>query len=179
MKLVPTSLAQTYVVETARFKDERGVFVKTFHEKTFRELGLETSFPEEYYSVSRKKVLRGLHFQVPPHQHTKLVYCVAGSVFDAVLDLREHSHTYGKYETFELDEDSANALYVPPGLAHGFYALSEKAIMLYKVSTAYSPEHDTGILWNSIDIPWPDTDPVISERDRQLAEFDKFVSPFK
>jgi len=160
------------------FRDERGFFVKTFHQDVFKKNGLETNFSEEYYSFSYKRVLRGLHFQLPPMDHAKLVYCILGKVFDAVVDLRIGSPTYGKFETFELSSDKANMIYIPKGLAHGFYVLSENAIMMYKVTTIYSPEHDTGILWNSVGIPWPDEKPIISQRDSQFISFADFKSPF-
>ena len=160
-------------------KDERGTFVKTFHQDIFKANGLETHFAEEYYSFSHKRVLRGLHFQLPPMDHVKLVYCIFGKVLDAVVDLRVGSPTYGKFEIFELSSEKANMIYIPKGLAHGFYVESENAIMMYKVTTVYSPEHDTGILWNSVDIPWPDEKPIISQRDSQFQTFADFQSPFR
>jgi len=122
------------------YNDNRGLFVKTFQKNIFRDFGLEFDFEEEYYSCSKKGVLRGLHFQLPPHEHSKLVYCIEGNVFDAVVDLRINSMTYGEYVTVELSAKKANMLYVPPGLAHGFYVLSKRATMVYKVSTVYSPK---------------------------------------
>jgi len=160
------------------FKDERGSFVKTFHENVFKENGLETHFSEEYYSFSHKRVLRGLHFQLPLMDHVKLVYCVYGRVLDAVVDLRVGSPAYGNFETFELSAEQANMVYIPKGLAHGFYVLSEGAIMMYKVTTVYSPEHDTGILWRSANIPWPDERPIISKRDSEFIALENFKSPF-
>ena len=161
------------------YNDNRGLFVKTFQKNIFRDFGLEFDFEEEYYSCSKKGVLRGLHFQLPPHEHSKLVYCIEGNVFDAVVDLRINSMTYGEYVTVELSAKKANMLYVPPGLAHGFYVLSKRATMVYKVSTVYSPKYDTGILWNSTGIPWPDKNPIISKRDSQFLKFEQFKSPFK
>ncbi len=160
------------------FKDERGRFIKTLHNDVFRANGLESCYAEEYYTVSSKSVLRGLHFQIPPKDHIKLVYCVFGKVLDAVVDLRVGSPTYGEFETFELSAEKANMIYIPKGLAHGFYVLSESAIMVYKVTTVYSPEHDTGILWNSVGIPWPDEKPIISKRDSEFRAFKDFKSPF-
>lgn len=168
-----------YEIKPEIIDDDRGQFVKIFHKDFYVQNHLENNYSEEYYSISNRGVLRGLHFQIPPHEHVKLVYCVEGCVFDAVVDLRKNSTTYGKYETFELSSKKANMLYIPPGLAHGFYVLSERAIMVYKISTVYSPKHDTGILWNSANIPWPDKNPVISKRDSQFIEFDQFQSPFK
>lgn len=160
------------------FKDDRGAFVKIFHQDIFALNNLESHFSEEYYSFSYKSVLRGLHFQIPPLEHTKIVYCVSGEVIDAVVDLRLNSPTYGKYELFNLSATTANIIYIPPGLAHGFYVASRDAILLYKVTTVYSPEHDAGIHWNSVGIPWPDANPTISKRDINFLTFSEFKSPF-
>lgn len=159
-------------------RDERGSFVKTFQQKLFSGLGLRTAFAEEYYSWSRHRVLRGLHFQTPPHDHVKLVYCVSGSVIDVVLDVRTGSPTYGRHVQVELSADKANMLYIPSGLAHGFYVTGDHAIMLYKVTTEYSPEHDSGIRWDSAGIPWPDAHPIISKRDSAFPGLTDFASPF-
>lgn len=177
-KIAKTTLHGCFELTPSVHKDERGIFVKTFHCEEFKEHGLETDFKEEYYSVSRKNVLRGLHFQRPPHDHVKLVYCVCGEVFDAVLDLRKNSPTYGKYAAFEISAAKGNMLYVPKGLAHGFYALSDGAVMMYKVSTVYSPMHDSGILWNSVGIPWPTDRPIISRRDSLFEPFSAIASIF-
>lgn len=158
--------------------DERGVFVKTFHKEVFAQFSMETHFAEEYYSSSVKGVLRGLHFQTPPHDHVKIVYCVEGEVFDAVVDMRKGSPTYGEFIIFSLSSKKANMLYIPKGVAHGFYVISNTATLMYKVTTQYSPEHDTGILWSSVDIPWPDKEPIISVRDRSFVKFADFNSPF-
>lgn len=159
--------------------DERGTFVKTFHEPEFKTLGLETEFKEEYFSVSKKGVLRGLHFQKPPHDHVKMVYCVEGRVFDAVLDLRRNSSTYGQYASFELSAEKANMLYLPKGVAHGFYALDERVIMMYKVSTVYSKDHDSGVLWHSAGIKWPSVSPIISPRDASFPAFSEKADYFQ
>jgi dTDP-4-dehydrorhamnose 3,5-epimerase len=95
-----------------------------------------------------------------------------------VVDLRIQSPTYGKFEVFSLSAEKANMVYIPIGLAHGFEVLSETAIMIYKVSTVYSPEHDTGILWNSVNIPWQTRNPIISQRDQDFCCFDNFNTPF-
>jgi dTDP-4-dehydrorhamnose 3,5-epimerase len=115
---------------------------------------------------------------LPPKEHTKIVYCVQGSVQDVVVDLRIQSPTYGKFEVFSLSAEKANMVYIPIGLAHGFEVLSETAIMMYKVSSVYSPEHDTGILWNSVNIPWQTRNPIISQRDQSFIEFPNFRSLF-
>jgi dTDP-4-dehydrorhamnose 3,5-epimerase len=159
--------------------DERGTFVKTFHRDMFLEHGLETNFAEEYYSRSAHGVLRGLHFQLPPQDHVKIVYCVDGEVLDAVVDLRIGSPTYGTHQTFSLSGEKANMLYIPAGLAHGFYVTGSHATMMYKVTTVYSPEHDAGIHWQSAGIPWPVEQPVVSLRDARFAPLAAFESPFR
>jgi len=160
-------------------KDSRGMFIKIFHAPDFKALGLDADFKEEYYSVSKKGVLRGLHFQDPPAALSKLVFCVEGDILDAVVDLRKKSKTYGKYFTVKLSTRRANMLYIPKGCAHGFYALSKKVVMLYKTSAVYSPEHDTGIRWDSAGIKWPCKKPVLSPRDASFQPFNEFKTPFK
>lgn len=159
--------------------DNRGRFVKIFHEQEFSVMGLETNFAEEYYSVSKKNVIRGLHFQLPPMDHVKMVYCIEGEVMDAVVDLRVGSPTYGQFELFELSATKANGLYIPKGMAHGFCVRSEQAIMVYKVSTVYSSHCDAGMLWNSVGIPWPTGNPILSDRDQGFPIIDELVSPFR
>ena len=173
-----SKIPDCYELQPKIFEDERGSFVKTFYEDVFQSHNLETHFPEEYYSVSVKNVLRGLHFQLPPQEHTKMVYCVEGEVLDVVVDLRLNSPTHGQFTTFDVSAKKANIIYIPPGLAHGFYVKSDRAIMMYKVSTVYSPNEDTGILWNSLPIPWGSDNPIISQRDQSFISFDDFKSPF-
>ena len=179
MRLTEIALPGCYEIQTNPLEDLRGRFVKVFHKEIFANLGLEINFAEEYCSVSYHRVLRGLHFQVPPHEHLKLVYCVEGRVLDVVVDLRVGSPQYGKFATIELSAQKGNMLYIAPGLAHGFYVLTDKAIMIYKVTSVYSAEHDTGILWNSAGIPWPDPQPIISPRDRGFVTLSEFLSPFR
>lgn len=174
----PTPIPGCYEIQPRVHKDERGTFIKTFHSGDYAALGLETGFREEYYSVSAKSVLRGLHFQKPPRDHAKLVYCARGLVFDAVLDLRRSSPAFGKHYSLELSGEKGNMLYIPRGLAHGFCALSDGTEMFYKVTSEYSPDHDCGILWSSADIPWPAENPVVSARDRSFESFSEFKTPF-
>lgn len=178
MDLRQTTLAGCYEIIPSFFCDERGSFVKTFHFDTFIKHGLNTEWKEEYYSVSKQGVLRGLHFQLPPHDHEKLVYCTAGCVFDVAVDLRVGSPSYGEHFQLELNAEKANMLYIPRGFAHGFCVKSESATMMYKVSSVYAPEHDGGILWSSVGIKWPEDKPVLSLRDSQFQDFSTFKSPF-
>lgn len=173
-----SSIAGCFQVTPKLVHDSRGRFVKIFHKKHFLDRGLHAEFEEEYYSHSSRGVIRGLHFQNPPHDHVKIVYCVAGEVFDVVLDLRIGSPTYGKTATFNLSAEKGNYVYIPKGLAHGFCALEDETTVIYKVGTMYSPNHDAGIRWDSLDIPWPNENPIISKRDLQFPPFESFNSPF-
>jgi dTDP-4-dehydrorhamnose 3,5-epimerase len=159
-------------------EDERGSFTKTFQQEVFEHSHLEIHYTEEYFSRSKQNVIRGLHFQLPPEECVKMVYCIDGEVIDVVLDLRVGSPTYGKHEIFNLNDRLANILYIPIGLAHGFYTKSETATMIYKVSKSYSPVCDAGIRWDSAEIPWPTKTPTISKRDSEFISLDDFKSPF-
>jgi dTDP-4-dehydrorhamnose 3,5-epimerase len=178
MKLKKTGIDGCYEIMPLDLKDHRGRFVKPYHVEDFKALGLDLVIREEYYSVSKRNVLRGLHFQLPPKATKKLVTCLDGVILDAVVDLRKNSPSYLKNFTIELSEEKGNLLFIPEGLAHGFCALSEEATVLYMCSEVYSPEHDTGIRWDSAGIPWPVVDPVVSEKDRQMITLEQFNSPF-
>ncbi len=177
-ELTATPLNGCYEIKPKIQNDDRGRFVKIFQRPEFAKLGLEIDFQEEYYSVSHAGVVRGLHFQRPEMDHAKLVYCVSGGVFDVVVDLRVGSPTYAKSYSIELNAIQANCLYIPKGFAHGFAVVTGQATMVYKVSTVYSPEHDDGVLWDSIDINWPITNPILSTRDSKFSPLNKFHSPF-
>ena len=178
MKIISTSIDGCYVIEPNIFEDNRGSFVKTFDLNIFKKLDLETSFVEDFYSVSNQNVLRGLHFQTPPNEHSKIVYCIEGEIFDAVLDLRKDSKTYQKFETFKLDSSNPQMLFIPKGVAHGFYVFSKIAVVCYKVSSIHSKSNDSGVLWNSADIPWPTDNPIMSRRDQSFIALKDFDSPF-
>jgi dTDP-4-dehydrorhamnose 3,5-epimerase len=158
--------------------DARGRFFKTFHSDVFASHGLETKFLEEYFSWSKAGVIRGMHFQTPPHEHTKIVSCLIGSVMDVVVDLRKGSPTFGKAIQLILSAKQANMLYIPSGLAHGFGVLEGEALMHYKVSNLYAPQHDAGIRWDSLGIAWGIKNPIMSERDQSLERLETFQSPF-
>ncbi len=173
-----TGIAGCFELQPIVRADSRGKFVKTFHTEYFAENDLETSFPEQYYSVSRKGVLRGMHFQLPPNGHSKLVYCTAGTILDVALDLRRESPTYAHHISLDISADKGNMLYLPEGLAHGFYSITE-ATVAYNVGTVYNPESDAGILWDSIGMDWPNSNPDLSERDTTFPTLDEFQSPFR
>ncbi len=178
MRLLETPIAGCFEIDYVSSTDKRGRFVKTFADGAYREFGLRADWKEEYYSVSARNVMRGMHFQTPPMQYAKLVYCVSGAVLDVVLDLRKASATYGKAASFELSARKANIIYMSEGLAHGFMSLSDESIMQYKVTAVHSPVNDRGILWNSFGFDWPLAQPIISERDQLHPSLDSFESPF-
>jgi dTDP-4-dehydrorhamnose 3,5-epimerase len=179
MKLSKTTIPGCYELEFISREDARGSFVKTFHTTAFRELGLESGFSEGFYSVSHQNVLRGMHFQLPPMDGAKLVYCLQGRILDVALDLRTGSPSYGKFTTFQLSSANPTAAYIPRGVAHGFYSLSEPSVVVYQVSSEYEPNLDTGVRWDSFGFDWPNTNPGVSERDSKLVRFNDFMSPFR
>ncbi|RRV12934.1 dTDP-4-keto-6-deoxy-D-glucose epimerase [Stutzerimonas xanthomarina] len=178
MELQETGFAGCFELQGNVFKDIRGSFVKTYQHDIFAALGLSTDWKEEYYSVSGKDVIRGMHFQTPPADHAKLVYCLQGEVLDVVLDLRVNSPTFLQCLSFRLSPQQGNSIYIPSGMAHGFLSLTEGSVMQYKVTSEYSPRHDAGVLWSSIDFDWPVDKPVVSTRDEQHPVLTKFISPF-
>jgi dTDP-4-dehydrorhamnose 3,5-epimerase len=173
----PTLLPGCHELIAAIREDARGIFVKTVHADFFRQHGLRSDFQEQYYSVSHRHVLRGLHFQLPPQDHAKLVYCTSGRVLDAVVDVRP-GPTYGRHILVELSGEKANMIYIPAGCAHGFLTLSDSATMVYNVTSAYSPQHDSGIRWDSAGIDWPTECPTVSDRDAGLIALKDFATPF-
>jgi dTDP-4-dehydrorhamnose 3,5-epimerase len=168
-----------YVVTFPAFQDDRGQFVKTIQRSAFEARGLESEFRECFCTTSYTGVLRGMHFQTPPSDHAKLVYCIAGSICDVFLDLRLGSPTFGEHEVHELTGASNRALYLPRGIAHGFYVRSGPATMVYHVTSEHDPARDGGIHWNSFGAVWPASAPVVSERDSLFAGLEAFESPFR
>ena len=164
-------------VRLKRLCDARGDFVKTFSQTLYGSAGIEFEFREEYYSTSKKDVIRGMHFQTPPHEHDKIVYCAAGAVEDVLLDLRRGSG-YGKSCSVLLSDDRPEVIVIPKGVAHGFRSLKDGSLMVYKTSTEYAPQHDTGIHWNSFGFDWRCDSPILSDRDLGHPLFSEFKSPF-
>ena len=179
MKIISTKIPGCYELFPTIHRDQRGIFVKTFHSPTFKKYKLITTFREEYYSTSVKNVIRGLHFQQPPNDHVKIVYCIVGAVQDVVVDLRLGSPTYGKNICINLTSEKGNMIYIPKGLAHGFSVKSKISTLVYKTSSVYSPKKDTGIRWDSAKIYWPNKTKIISERDKSFLRLKDFKSPFK
>ncbi|GAB4477302.1 MAG: dTDP-4-dehydrorhamnose 3,5-epimerase [Anaerolineae bacterium] len=181
MKITPLTLPGTYEITLTPIADERGYFVVTYEARAFTQHGLVTAWVQENQSLSRRGVVRGLHFQLPPHSETKLVRVLAGAVLDVFVDLRKGSPTYGRWDSCELSAARHNMIYLPRGFAHGFCALTDEAIMAYKVDAYYAPEAAGGIRWNDPDIgiAWPVEHPTLSPRDAALPLLRDFASPFE
>jgi dTDP-4-dehydrorhamnose 3,5-epimerase len=162
-------------IQPEAFGDERGYFVETYSERDFARAGIRERFIQDNQSKSTKGVLRGLHFQ-RAHPQGKLVRVVAGLIFSAAVDLRNSSPTFGKWDSALLSGDLHNQLYIPPGFAHGFLALSEVAVAAYKCTDFYAPDDEEGIRWDDplVGIAWPDTGaaPRLSAKDLGLPAFD-------
>jgi dTDP-4-dehydrorhamnose 3,5-epimerase len=178
MEFLPTSIPDLYVVRARRLSDARGAFTKIFHAGTFHSSAPGFAIHEIYFSTSRKGVVRGLHFQTAPSAQAKLVFCIKGSIFDVSVDLRRSSATYGQHFGIELTEESAVALLVPEGCAHGMQALVDGATGVMAASAVYAPNKEGGIAWNSCGIAWPCVPTSISEKDQRQPTLAEFVSPF-
>jgi dTDP-4-dehydrorhamnose 3,5-epimerase len=174
----PLDLHGAYLIDMPAFADTRGTFIKTFHAGALLHKGIEFKLRESYFSLSKKDVIRGMHFQLPPYHHAKMVFCPQGAILDVIVDLRKGSPTYGHYHAEELSADNHKAYYIPEGFAHGFKALTDDAITYYLVSTEYSQEHDTGIRFDSIGLDWEIDKPVISDRDMSFPSLQDFQTPF-
>ena len=180
MKINKTFIEGLLIIEPQLFKDERGFFYESYNKKKLDKI-IKIAFVQDNESKSNKGVVRGLHFQLPPFEQTKLVRCVSGKILDVAVDLRTNSKTYGMSFSVELSSENNKQLFVPKGFAHGFQALSEEAIVNYKVDNFYNPKSDSGIIWNDKDlsIDWNlDLKPNLSVKDLKLISFKELKSPF-
>ena len=158
------------------YHDARGWFFEFYKESTLRKLGIERNFLQENLSYSKKGVIRGLHFQLPPFAQAKLATVLSGSVLDVVVDLRQGSKTFGEVYECQLDSKRKNMLLVPEGFAHGFAAL-EDSVFFYKCSNLFNKPSESGILWNDpkLNIQWPVKDPIVSDKDKLLPTFEELL----
>ena len=171
MHVSKTPIDGLLIVEPKKFADPRGMFYEVYSKSRYEQYGIP-SFVQDNHSVSKRGVLRGLHYQTNPGQG-KLVRVTRGEVFDVAVDIRKQSPTYGKWWGLSLSETNNLQLYIPIGFAHGFCVLSESAEVLYKCSDYYSPENERGILWSDPDlaIDWPVKEPILSEKDAVYPRF--------
>lgn len=178
MKIIDTPIIGLKILEPRILEDDRGKFIKTFNDEFFKENNLNIHIKETYYSISHKDVIRGMHFQTPPHEHIKLVYVPYGNILDVVLDIRKDSLTYGKYFSIELSSQNGRILIIPKGLAHGFKSLEDNTNVTYMQTSTYAPNNDGGIRYDSFGFNWECENPKLSNRDLSFQELGDFKTPF-
>jgi len=175
MKATPLAIPEVVLFEPTAFADDRGVFFESFSARLFLEFtGLSRDFPQDNHSISRKGVLRGLHYQLPPHAQGKLVRVVRGAAFDVAVDIRRSSPSFGQWVGEMLSAENRRQLWVPEGFAHGFLALEEETHFLYKTTDFYDKASERSIVWNDPDlgIAWPSEGaPVLSAKDAAAPAF--------
>lgn len=183
MELIKTDIEGVVILEPRVFTDARGYFFESFNRKAFEELVGQVDFVQDNESCSSRGVMRGLHFQRPPHAQAKLVRCVRGSVLDVAVDIRKASPTYGKHVVCLLTEHNHRQFFIPRGFAHGFAVLSDTAVFQYKCDNYYHPEADGGIsiVDPLLDIDWrlDLNEAILSEKDKKQPSLSDFDSPFE
>ncbi len=176
MKFTETHLKGSYIIELEPVKDERGFFARTYCKHKFKQKGLALKIVQSNMSFNEKKgTLRGMHYQAPPMAEAKLVSCVQGSIYDVIIDLRRDSPTYCRWFAVELCARKKQMLFVPEGFAHGFQTLEDNTMILYQMSEFYAPEYSRGVRWNDpvFGIRWPIEAKIISEKDRNIPDFER------
>jgi dTDP-4-dehydrorhamnose 3,5-epimerase len=180
MQVTKTFIEGLLVIQPTIFHDARGYFYEPYNRKMFAEIGINEEFVQDNQSFSQKGVLRGLHFQNPPHAQAKLLRILQGSIWDVAVDIRKSSPTYGKYFGIELSAENKTIFYVPEGFAHGFLTLEDNTLLLYKCSGFYNKPSEGALIWNDpeVGIPWNITDPMLSEKDLQGKTLKELKSQF-
>lgn len=178
---IKTDFPGLVVIQPKIFRDERGYFLEVFSEIEFSKAEIREHFVQDNQSHSIKGVLRGLHYQTDPMAQGKLIRCIKGEIYDVAVDLRIGSPTYLKHFCITLSEINQTQVYIPSGFAHGFCTLSDTATIVYKVTKPYSPKHEKGIIWNDpkLNIEWPISSPILSEKDSRLPLIDQTEHRFE
>ena len=180
MKVTKLPFEGVILIEPAVFTDNRGYFFESYNEVPFQKAGIPDTFVQDNHSVSKKGVLRGLHFQVPPYEQGKLVRVVSGAALDVIVDIRRSSRSYGKHLAVELNDQTQQMLWIPPGFAHGFLALTDNTVFLYKCTKPYHKQSEGGIIWNDskLCIDWGEKNPLVSGKDLELGTFEELLTEF-
>lgn len=172
MEVKELTIKDLLVITPKTYEDERGYFMESFNESHFKNILPHINFVQDNESRSSYGVLRGLHFQTPPYQQSKLVRVIKGKVLDIAVDIRKNSPTFGSYESIILSDENKKQFFIPRDFAHGFIVLSDYAIFSYKVDNKYSPNHESGIIYNdkNLGIDWilPEKDIILSEKDKKF-----------
>jgi len=179
MIFLPTALDGAFIVEQDRRHDDRGYFARTWCQREFEEMGLNTSLVQCSVSHSlRRQTLRGMHWQAPPHGEVKIVRCTRGVIWDVIIDLRPESPTYMRHVGIELSEESGRALYIPEGMAHGFLTLADNSDVFYQMSEFHQPAFARGVRWNdpAFEIEWPVRIPILHPRDATYPNYISLVA---
>lgn len=175
MIFVPLRLPGAYLIELEPQQDERGFFARTWDRSVFEAHGLNPRIEQCSVSFNRRRgTLRGMHYQVAPHEEAKLIRCGRGAIYDVIIDLRPSSAAFGHWEAVELTADNRRMLYVPEGLAHGFLTLADSTEVFYQISEPYHPESARGVRWNdpAFAVTWPEPVQVISDRDASYPDYE-------
>jgi dTDP-4-dehydrorhamnose 3,5-epimerase len=177
MNVIETRLPGVLVLEPRVLRDERGCFAEMWHRDRYAALGIPDAFAQDNISLSRRRVLRGLHFQVEPRTQGKLVSVLQGEVWDVAVDLRSGSSTFGEWVGVELAGENLRQMWIPAGFAHGFVVTGESALFSYRCTEVYSPGHERGLRWNDpeIGIEWPVQDPIVSRKDTEAPLLGSFA----
>lgn len=180
MEITESYLKGLFVIKPKVFEDARGYFFESYNNSVFEKAGLHLNFVQDNQSLSQKGVLRGLHFQNPPHAQGKLVRVIKGAVYDVAVDIRKNSPTYGKYFGLELTEQNKWMMYIPEGFAHGFLTLEDNTIFSYKCTNYYNKPSEGCLLWNdpAIGINWNMNEPLLSDKDKEGQLLKDFVTQF-
>lgn len=180
MEKIETGIHGLILLKPQLFQDDRGYFMESYNRSVFENVGLHVHFVQDNESQSEKGVLRGLHFQKPPHAQAKLVRVIRGAALDVVVDLRKSSPTFGQHRAFTLDDKKKNFLFIPEGFAHGFLALETPTLFSYKCSNFYCKDAEDALRWNDpqFNIHWGIQNPILSEKDKIAQLFQDFYSPF-
>lgn len=178
-QFTPLAIPEVVLVQPRVYGDTRGFFAETYQERAFEEAGIRARFVQDNHSFSRRGVLRGMHFQLPPHAQGKLVQVVDGLIWDVAVDVRRGSPTFGRWVGHELSGENHAAMWIPPGFAHGFVVLSEGAHFLYKCTAAYHLEAERGFRWDdpAVGIAWPTRAVTLSPRDVGLPLLSAIETP--
>lgn len=181
MQIIETPIQGLLEIVPRVFGDDRGYFFEAYNKAIFENFGVNFEFVQDNQSMSNKGVLRGMHFQNPPHAQGKLVRVIQGAVLDVVVDIRKGSPTYGKHHKVKLTGDNKLMFWIPPGFAHGFVTLEDNTIFTYKCTSFFNKESEGSVLWNdpALNIDWGIENPVLSDKDRESLPLSELDSQFR
>ena len=168
------------LMQVELYSDKRGIFYEIYNKKKFLKLGIKDNFVQDNISISKKNVLRGMHYTIKKSQ-SQLLTVLDGKIFDCLVDLRKNSKFFGKFFSFNLDSKKNNQIYMPAGIAHGFCVLSKKAVLHYNASKVFDSNNEGGLIWNDslINVKWPIKSPIISNKDRNLKTLNEIIDSNK